>query len=383
MEEQDKTIRDTDVEINQEELDQQEQQLTEEFPVTEPEKVLGTENTNGEVDDTEQEEEKTPPEGTDVGEKVSERDEQEKQKTEENVEEGKEETPPDTEEQNNSSVQDDTNEIVDDVLDQQGTPPTRTPEDLLAEIEDLKFEKETQEQINNFSEIVEKQRADYANFQQALEKKVMEEFNKFGIPLDADVDELKEVDPSKYQILNNIITNAQRIDAQVSAELKKPIIEASENIVFRVAGTQMKKYNLTQEQYKEAAATFVQIMNKTGIEDLGPDLKNKVELAVARAKMIVDTGKEVISKAKDNVKEAIEETKQVIKDAGKKIEDYTKAATPGSTSKAAPVGEDNVMELYLSKNGNDRIAFFQKHKDLIMKKLKDNGMPYSDNRRTW
>ena len=383
MEEQDKIIRDTDVEINQEELDQQEQQLTEEFPVTEPEKVPGTENTNCEVDDTEQEEEKTPPEGTDVGEKVSEGDGQEKQKEEENVEEGKEETPPDTVEQNDSSVQDDTNEIVDDVLDQQGTPPTRTPEDLLAEIEDLKFEKETQEQINNFSEIVEKQRADYANFQQALEKKVMEEFNKFGIPLDADVDELKEVDPSKYQILNNIITNAQRIDAQVSAELKKPIIEASENIVFRVAGTQMKKYNLTQEQYKEAAATFVQIMNKTGIEDLGPDLKNKVELAVARAKMIVDTGKEVISKAKDNVKEAIEETKQVIKDAGKKIEDYTKAATPGSTSKAAPVGEDNVMELYLSKNGNDRIAFFQKHKDLIMKKLKDNGMPYSDNRRTW
>ena len=280
-------------------------------------------------------------------------------------------------------MQDDAKEIVDEVVDQTDTAPARTPEDLLAEIEDLKFEKETQEQINNFSKIVETQRAEYQRFQSDLENKVKETLNKFGIPLDVDIEELKEVDPGKYQMLENVIKNAQLLDREVTAQIKEPIIRASEDIVFRVAGAHMKKYGLTQDQYKEAAATFVNIMNEVGIKDLGDDLKNKAELAVARAKMLIQETKDVIKETKKDVKEIVKETKQVVKETSKKLDDYTKSLNPGTVGGAAEVNEANVMDLYFSKQGNERIAFLQKHKDLIMDQLKKKGMPYSDNKKRW
>lgn len=385
-EQKDKIIRDADVEITQEEIDQEEQKITEEFPTTEAEEIQQSEESDGKTEDTKEEDEPIAEEGGNVREEISTRDKQEQteeqnKKEEIDKEEDLEDT--DTEVKTDSTVQDDAKEIVDEIVDQTDTAPTRTAEDLLAEIEDLKFEKETQEQINNFSKIVEAQKAEYQRFQNDLENKVRETLTRFGIPLDADIDELKEVDPGKYQMLENVIRNAQLLDREVTAQIKEPIVRASEDIVFRVAGAHMKKYNLTQEQYKEAAATFVNIMNEVGIKDLGDDLKNKAELAVARAKMLIQETKEVVKETKKDVKEIVEETKQVVKETGKKLDDYTKSLNPGTVGGAAEVNESNVMDLYFSKQGNDRVAFLQKHKDLIMDQLKKKGMPYSDNRRKW
>ena len=368
--------------INQEEVDQEEQKITEEFPITEAEEIQQPEESDSKTEDTEEKEETTAEEGGDAGEEISERDKQE-QTEEQNEKEEIDKEDTDTEIQTDSTVQDDAKEIVDEVVDQTDTAPARTPEDLLAEIEDLKFEKETQEQINNFSKIVETQRAEYQRFQNDLENKVRETLTRFGIPLDADIDELKEVDPGKYQMLENVIRNAQLLDREVTAQIKEPIVRASEDIVFRVAGAHMKKYNLTQDQYKEAAATFVNIMNEVGIKDLGDDLKNKAELAVARAKMLIQETKEAVKETKKDVKEIVEETKQVVKETGKKLDDYTKSLNPGTVGGAAEVNEANVMDLYFSKQGNDRVAFLQKHKDLIMDQIKKKGMPYSDNKKRW
>lgn len=388
MDEQDKINQD---DITQEEIDQEEQNITEEFPVIEGEKVQQSEKLDGEIEDTKSEEKANAKKGGDTGEEISARDKQKEISDgdkQEGIPDKKEEQVdskinPDTEVKNDSTVQDDAKDIVDEVVDQTDTAPARTAEDLLAEIEDLKFEKETQEQINNFSKIVEAQRAEYQRFQNDLENKVRETLNRFGIPLNVDIEELKEVDPGKYQMLENVIRNAQLLDREVTAQIKEPIVRASEDIVFRVAGAHMKKYNLTQEQYKEAAATFVNIMNEVGIKDLGDDLKNKAELAVARAKMLVNETKEAITETKKDVKEIVKETKQVIKETGKKLDDYTKSLNPGTVGGAAEVNESNVMDLYFSKQGNDRVAFLQKHKDLIMGQLKKNGMPYSDNRKKW
>lgn len=387
MDEQDKIIRDTDVEmtkddITQEEIDQEEQKITEEFPIAKAEKVQQPEESDGEVEDTNEQGETTAEDGGDSGEETTSGDEQEEILSEKEEKIDKED---DLEAgaQTDSTVQDDAKEIVDEVVDQTDTAPTRTAEDLLAEIEDLKFEKETQEQINNFSRIVETQRAEYQRFQTDLENKVKETLTKFGIPLDVDIEELKEVDPGKYQMLENVIKNAQLLDREVTAQIKEPIVRASEDIVFRVAGAHMKKYGLTQDQYKEAAATFVNIMNEVGIKDLGDDLKNKAELAVARAKMLIKETKEAVKETKKDVNEIVKETKQVVKETGKKIDDYTKSLNPGTVGGAAEVNEANVMDLYFSKQGNERVAFLQKHKDLIMDQLKKKGMPYSDNKKRW
>lgn len=381
MDEQDKIIRDTDEQITQEEIDQEEQKITEEFPITEGEKIQQSEESDGKAEDTEEQEEPVTEEGGDAGEEISEGDKQKEipERTEEKVD--KEDL--DTEVKTDSTVQDDAKEIVDEVVDQTDTAPVRTAEDLLAEIEDLKFEKETQEQINNFSKIVETQRAEYNRFQNDLENKVRETLNRFGIPLNVDIEELKEVDPGKYQMLENVIRNAQLLDREVTAQIKEPIVRASEDIVFRVAGAHMKKYGLTQDQYKEAAATFVNIMNEVGIKDLGDDLKNKAELAVARAKMLIQEAEEPIKEIKKEVKETVKESKQVVKKVDKKLDDYTRGLNPGTVGGAAEVNEANVMDLYFSKQGNERVAFLQKHKDLIMDQLKKKGMPYSDNRKKW
>ena len=388
MDEQDKITNETD--ITQEEIDQEEQKITEEFPITEAEKVQQPEESDGEAEDTKEQEEPTTKEGGDAGEEISARDKQKEipkgnQQAEiPDKKEGKElEEDLDAGVQTDSTVQDDAKEIVDEVVDQTDTAPARTAEDLLAEIEDLKVEKETQEQINNFSKIVETQRAEYQRFQNDLENKVKETLTKFGIPLNVDIEELKEVDPGKYQMLENVIKNAQLLDKEVTAKIKEPIVRASEDIVFRVAGAHMKKYGLTQDQYKEAAATFVNIMNEVGIKDLGDDLKNKAELAVARAKMLIKETKEAVKETKKDIEEIVKETKQVVKETGKKLDDYTKSLNPGTVGGAAEVNEVNVMDLYFSKQGNERVAFLQKHKDLIMDQLKKKGMPYSDNRKRW
>lgn len=388
MDEQDKIINETD--ITQEEIDQEEQKITEEFPITEAEKVQQPEESDGKIEDTKEQEEPSAKEGEDAGEEIPEGDKQEEIPDEKEKDIDKEDNPSDgciedldTGVQTDSTVQDDAKEIVDEVVDQTDTAPARTAEDLLAEIEDLKFEKETQEQINNFSKIVETQRAEYQRFQNDLENKVKETLTKFGIPLNVDIEELKEVDPGKYQMLENVIKNAQLLDKEVTAKIKEPIVRASEDIVFRVAGAHMKKYGLTQDQYKEAAATFVNIMNEVGIKDLGDDLKNKAELAVARAKMLIQETKEAVKETKKDAKEIVKETKQVVKETGKKLNDYTKSLNPGTVGGAAEVNEANVMDLYFSKQGNERVAFLQKHKDLIMDQLKKKGMPYSDNRKRW
>ena len=41
------------------------------------------------------------------------------------------------------------------------------------------------------------------------------------------------------------------------------------------------------------------------------------------------------------------------------------------------------MDLYLSKKGTDRLAFFQKHQNLIMEQLKKTQLPYTDDSRRW
>ena len=195
-------------------------------------------------------------------------------------------------------------------------------------------------------------------------------------------------DPAKFQILNNIITNARAIHDEVLGQIKQPVMEASENIVFRVAGAKMRKYNLNPEESKEAAATFVQIMNEVGIKDLKDDIDSKVELSVARAKMllgqkapVVDTP--TVEETKEEVTPKVTETPKVVeKKEGKKLEDFTKGIVTNK-SPGADVTESNVMDLYLSKKGTDRLAFFQKHQNLIMEQLKKTQLPYTDDSRRW
>lgn len=386
----------------QEEIIEKESEIVENFPNTESTEVQQTEGDDGEDNAGKPEEETTPEEGGEAGETVSEGDgeatKEEEEKVEETSTDNKESEELDTEKENTSSDIKEGEEKEEVTEETKDIPPST--EELLVEIENLKFEKETQEHLegirelnDNISKVVATQNKEMEEFNKALEGKVLDEFAKYGISPDCNPNELE---PAKFQILQNIIANAKAIKDDVEAKIFKPVeeanqklVKAKEDLVFRIASADMRKYNLSEEELKEAATTFIEIMNETGIKDLKDDIKAKVELAVARAKMIKgkvqDVSKEVteaVKETKEDVKEVVEETKEVVKTTGKKLEDFTKGVVTNSTG-GAEVTPDTVMDLYLSKKGNDRLAFLQKHKDLILEQMKNGKLNYTDNVRKW
>ena len=387
MEEKDKELELKNNEqeiINEKKIEEEvKEELKEEFPITEPSNAA-PEFSEVSEDSGESEDKKADgDEGGEPSEEVPEGDKREE------VPEEKPEGEP-SEEANQEEV------ALEETEEKEIEETTPDIDELKRQLEDLKYEKETNEAISNFQTLINTQQKEYENFQETLRQKVAEEFNKYGIPVNVDMDELREVDPAKYQILNNIITNARAIEAEVTEQLQAPIRKASDDIVFSVAGNEMKKYQLSEAQLKEAATTFVTIMNETGIKDLKDDIKAKVELAVARAKMVVQDVKEAVNAttkavegALESVKETVEdakevkeEAKEVVKEVKKNLEDFTKGVNPGTAPKGAEVTKDNVMDLYLSKTGKDRLAFFAKYQDLIMGSNKSS-MPYTDNARRW
>lgn len=367
-------------ELNKEELEQQkEEQVVDEVKEQE-EKELVEENPSSEtVEETDDKEELS---GDDT---VSDSTETVEEEKDDGGEPGEEVPSDDTEK--STEVSEDVQTEVPTEEPEQPVTETHTPdiENLQRELEDLKFEKETQTAISDFQNLVSKQQEEYDNFNIALHDKVLEEFTKYGISVDDDIEELKTSDPAKFKILNNILTNAQKIGQDVLNEIQSTIQEAGDNIVFRIAGSKMKKYNLNPEELKESASTFVTIINETGIKNLDDDIDSKVELAVARAKMLVGKNPEKVTQKPEEKDDDItqktttEEKKttdstpkgeKVVKTEGKKLEDFTKGVAPGTPPKGAEVTLNNVLDLYYSKPEKERLAFHAEHRDLILEALR-------------
>ena len=94
----------------------------------------------------------------------------------------------DTEKQKDLSVQEGVEE-KDETVENVTPTPDVDVEALRAEIDDLKYEKETNDAIAEFQNIVAKQQSEYEAFTTELQNKVVEEFNKYGIPMDMDINE--------------------------------------------------------------------------------------------------------------------------------------------------------------------------------------------------
>lgn len=394
------------------ELEKKEQdKLTEEFPVTEPAKVQEVE-ANDDADKVEPEADKEgteeggetgtkTPEGNTPDESEQEKDpmgesevhQQEKQEVDGEKEkdnpdaldtEGENDLPPETD----KTETDKTDENVQD------TPGViNNVDELKIKLAEVEFEAETEKQVHNFEKLVRQQQYEKEMFEQALYTRVLELYDKYGIPRDCDVQELAEVDPAKYQILQNILRDARLTHQDVIKEIEAPVIEANQEIIFRLAGAEVKNNykDLTEDEKKETAATFVQIINKYGLEDIDTDLKNKVEMSVARAKMIcaknnnekplkpVEEKKEQM--AADVIIEQPEEN-----NTGKKLDDFKKdiVSTP-SNNTVTEVTPDTVNQIWLSKQGNERLEFFKKHQKMIMANLAKGGnsLGYTDRSRRW
>lgn len=404
------------------ELEEKEQdKLTEEFPVAEPAKVQEVEASDG----TDKVEPETDKEGTEEGgeagtkilkgnkpdESEQEKDplgeseipQQEKEKEDivrptdvqvDGEEEKLTKNDVETESENNLSPEADKIEADKTDEDVQDTPGIiNNVDELKIKLAEVEFEAETEKQVHNFEKLVRQQQYEKEMFEQALYTRVLELYDKYGIPRDCDVQELAEVDPAKYQILQNILRDARLTHQDVIKEIEAPVIEANQEIIFRLAGAEVKNNykDLTEDEKKETAATFVQIINKYGLEDIDTDLKNKVEMSVARAKMICAKNKnEEPPKPVEEKKEQsatdviIEQPKE--NNTGKKLDDFKKdiVSTP-SNNTVTEVTPDTVNQIWLSKQGNERLEFFKKHQKMIMANLAKGGnsLGYTDRSRRW
>ena len=179
-----------------------------------------------------------------------------------------------------------------------------------AELEELKEAKATRKIVEKINQTAIEVENEVARFDNSLSKALEDTFKQYDIDLNTTLDELREKDPAKHAIAMELIGHAENIRAQKIAEMQAPLIQAQKDYVFREASKVMCTYEMTEEQAQEAANTFVNIMNNVGIADVGEDLKAKVELAVARAKMIIPKVENVVKE----VKEIVEDTKEAVKD---------------------------------------------------------------------
>lgn len=356
------------------------------------EEAPSTEETNDEVKDekpsdegNEANEEGSKEVSEDVGEDAKETEVEEENKEEKEVKEESEE-----------KEEEETNEEPEEVNEEGKTDeqePELSPEEKMAELEKeleaLRDEQETKQMIDNRQAAVVEAAKAYDDFNAKLSDALLDTFKQYGIDPDQNIEELRK-DPAKFQIAQDIMRQAQTLQAQKQQELMQPITQLSNQIVFKKAGQAMAKFELTDEQSTVAAETLINILNQTGLADLDADLKAKVELAVARAKMIAPKVAEVIEDVKEAVKDVVQAeapkveentVENALEEAEEKKEEeeeknepvanldaFKEGANTGDVDTlppADPITEDNVLQEMAKLNFKERAAFYKEHMQLI------------------
>lgn len=266
-----------------------------------------------------------------------------------------------------------------------------TQEDIEAikkELEELKAERQEENQIKEFTEKRDNSINEYNDICNRLANALQGEFEKYGIDINKTMDELVKEDPAKAEIAKGLIQQAERIQNEQKAKINNELNAAFTDIVFTKAARLMEKFDLTEEQQVVVAETFLNIMQNSGIKDLTEDLSAKVELAVAKAKMVVPKVVDAVKETKEAV-EAIKDAVDAVKEEPTKgeeapaepevpaepeqpkiepvaVEDFEEGVADKTVSApAADIDETNVLQKLAALPHKERVAFYTKHYDLI------------------
>lgn len=142
------------------------------------------------------------------------------------------------------------------------------------------------------------------------------ELNRYGIDLNKSLAELQKEDAAKFQIAQGLINQSRAQAEQARAFMEEQKAADAREAIFNKAGMLMAKYDLAEDEANSVAETFLDIIDAAGVRDLGEDLKNKVELAVAKVRFV--GGK--LKKAVKETKEAVE----AVRDVADAVEDVIK-----------------------------------------------------------
>lgn len=264
-------------------------------------------------------------------------------------------------------------------------------EQLRRDIENQKADLDEERRFAQHEANIKEANGQLQNFLVDLATTMENEFKKYGIDSTKTIEEIQAADPAKAQIAQNIISNATRLRDQAIANMESNLAEDLNDIVFTRASRLFEKYELTDEQSEVAADTFVNILANSELQDYGEDLAAKVELAVARARMI----KPKVEKIVEDVKEVAKDVKEAIKDVAEakadkpeevkkeeKEEVVEEAPTQkvvvekptaedfmdGAATNSIPSGdlnEDNVLAKLAALPFRERVQFMKDNYDLI------------------
>lgn len=278
---------------------------------------------------------------------------------------------------------------VEDVTDE----PSDKEKELMAQIEDMEFDKKENETLRQLDSMVNKGNADLAKHVQELQSALKEAFKHFNIDESKSLEELEKQDPTKAVIARTLIETANQRYMERVNDINAKITAVEDEAIFARAEKIIKKYNLSPEQLMAAAQTFANILNEVGVKDLKEDLTAKIKLSVAQAKMDIPDVVEVapvqekVVETKDvqNSNEAKEED-PVAEEEPKAVEKIVEEVPPaeekkpdlsefmegieGNASKASDVNADNVLAKLNALPFKERTKFYKENMDLINEAMK-------------
>ena len=324
-------------------------------------------------------------------EKISEEpQEQEEEKQDKNEQQPEQQEPADESEPDDKDDSDNKAE-VEDVADE----PSEREKELIAQVETYK-EAEQLRELAIMKHQAETQLNDTTN---QVHDALIKTIKKYEIPEDKTLNELRAESPEKAAILEGLLAKAQEVIQDTSAQLSAQVEERAKDVLFNKAGKMFEAYKMTEEQANIAAATFINIMNQVGINDLGEDLAAKVKLSVAQAKMdspdVVEaapTQEEKVEIEEAKKEEHVQKSEEVKEEVPPAEEEIVEEALPaeevphveekkpdisefmegieGNAAKASDVNTDNVLAKLNALPFKERTKFYKENMDLINEAMK-------------
>ena len=338
-----------------------------------------------------------PTEEKEVVEKPTEEEKEEPDKAEEPSTEPSTEEPP-AEEQ--KPAEEEQKEEVEEEEEEEDLPTVEDFERVQAELEEIKIaeaDRQVMQQLRDKDAAREQQlRAIEGQLADRLEL----ELNRYGIDLNKSLAELQKEDAAKFQIAQGLI-NQSRVQAErARAFMEEQKAADAREAIFNKAGMLMAKYDLAEDEANSVAETFLDIIDAAGVRDLGEDLKNKVELAVAKVRFVGGKLKKAVKETKEAVEavhdvaeavkevvpepspspqteQPVKEKKPVVTDVPTVTEDIKKEALAEAMGDAVPEANknvptegdgatvENVLEKLMATPFKERVEFYKKHEALI------------------
>lgn len=273
-------------------------------------------------------------------------------------------------------------------------------EDLMAQLEELRTEKEEREALEACNIEVMKVEREFQDCSNKIAQALKDSFAQNGIDSSKTMEELKKEDPAKATLAMQFIAQAQELKAQLENAAVKEISKHQNEVIYRAASREFEKMGLNLEQAKEAVKTFKRIVNEIGVTDLKEDLQMKVQLAAGRAKIVVPEGMvapevkpakaegvadDDTTEAKDSSPEIKGATKEVEEEKPEevpptpvvekpKVEDFEEGVGgKGSSGAGTIINELNVLDELAKLPYKERAKFYKEHEDSITKALSKRG----------